>query len=167
VPCKVVSGTVCVNDYGEASWYRADVLYSYQLDGVEYYSNQIRHSEFSATLWSATKRQLVDRVMNERPRVCYVNPSDPAQAVLLPGLSPSLAWMLLGLVPLALRKPMRSHWVGAWVIPVCLLLLFLWFLPTYLRSRELQQTTSGDTIALLLLGGGALLWSYLLVGKRA
>ena len=100
VPCVVEANNVQRHrDYGEVpmTFYRTDVLYRYVVDGRPYHSNR-----YSLTECQSPSQGGRDRVAAAYPRgsaaTCFVDPADPASAVLTRRVSPTAAF---GLFPLA------------------------------------------------------------------
>jgi hypothetical protein len=101
VPCEIVSSTL--TDFtvsGEVHFtaYRPDVLFRYRVGGVRYHSNAFNFTDFG-TPYEGGKRELIGRFPAGSTATCYVDPADPADAVLTRDLRPTL---LFGLLPVAM-----------------------------------------------------------------
>lgn len=89
-PCDVISSRV--QTFRKQPRYRADILYSYRVNGQEYKSSQYAiYSRGSRD--SATELAVVGRFPSGTSAVCYVNPNDPLDAVLSRTVSPD-AWTI-------------------------------------------------------------------------
>jgi hypothetical protein len=95
-PCRILTSHVRSHSGGKGPTYSVDILYSYQFGGREYKSNRYVMGSGSSSEYES-KAQVVARNPPGRMALCFVNPADPLDAVLLPGLGISMAWMLLPL----------------------------------------------------------------------
>lgn len=95
VPCTIISSEVrSYRDSEGDTQHRADVFYRYTFQGREFRSNQHRFHSLSTT---ESSRSVAATYPAGSTAVCYVNPSDPTEAVLEREFTPGL---LFGLFPL-------------------------------------------------------------------
>ena len=95
-PCAILHSAVRSHAGDESTTYSVDVLYSYRIGGCEYKSS--RYTFFTGSSGgSAAKEAAVARYPAGGGAVCYVNPADPTDAVLVRSLAGD-AWF--GLFPL-------------------------------------------------------------------
>lgn len=101
-PCEIVSSELISRmvSGGEVHFtgYHPDVCFKYEIAGVTYHSNAFNFTDFMTPMESG-KRALIERFPVGASARCYVNPRDPAQAVLTRDVRPTLAF---GLTPLIL-----------------------------------------------------------------
>jgi len=95
VPCRIEFSRVGVHEGDDSTTYSADILFGYEVDGVRYRSSRFRFLQASSSD-SAGKRDTVRQYPSGTETTCYVNPSDPEEAVLERSFP---AAMLLGLIP--------------------------------------------------------------------
>ena len=96
VPCTIVLSEVRSHSGDDGLTYSVDILYRYKINGKEYQSNRYKFLGGSSS-GSEGKQQIVNRHKPGTKMVCYVDPSDPTQAVLERGFTADL---LFGLIPL-------------------------------------------------------------------
>lgn len=96
-PCTIVNSQVRTHSGEDGATYSVDVLYTYVFAGREYKSNRYRFLGGS-TGGYAQKERIVRRLPPLTRTVCYVNPENPAEAVLDRDLSSDYAFGLLPLV---------------------------------------------------------------------
>lgn len=96
-PCRILRSSVESTSGGKGPTYRVAVTFEYEAGGGLRQSDRYGFWEMS-TSGRAAKRAIVDRLAPGTRTVCYVDPSDPARAVLNRGLSIEF---LIGIVPLA------------------------------------------------------------------
>ena len=100
-PCVILTSRMVSREDDEGNTtYRTEVIYAYQAGGREYRSDRFGPMEFASNL-TATKSAILQRYPAGAKATCYVNPRDPAQAVLVRGH----VWESLlgfGLVPLGI-----------------------------------------------------------------
>ncbi|HOP98860.1 MAG TPA: DUF3592 domain-containing protein, partial [Verrucomicrobiota bacterium] len=96
VPCTVVSSEVGSHHDSDGTTYSVSILYRYEIDGREYKANRYDFMGGSSS-GRAGKEEIVRRHPPGHRTFCYVNPSDPTDAVLKPGFTPT---MWFGLFPL-------------------------------------------------------------------
>lgn len=94
VPCRVISSRVQTHS-GKSTTYNVDILYSYNVDGREYRSNRYDFMSGSSSGYSS-KAIIVAQYRPGTTTKCYVNPSEPTDAVLDRSFQPV---MLAGLIP--------------------------------------------------------------------
>jgi uncharacterized protein DUF3592 len=94
--CVIVSSQVRSHPGDDSTTYSVDVLYTYKYNGWEYKSNRYQFLGGSTGGYAA-KERVVRRLPPLTRTVCYVNPKDPAEAVLNRDFSHEYAF---GLVPL-------------------------------------------------------------------
>ena len=93
--CMILSSQV-QSHRGDSTTYSMDVLYSYEVNGREFRSN--RHSFMGgSSSGHKGKAAIAARYQPGSSSTCYVNPSDPSEAVLERGFT---ATMWIGLIPL-------------------------------------------------------------------
>jgi hypothetical protein len=95
VPCVVISSEVRSHS-GNGTTYRVYVFYGYEFNGREFKSDTYDFMGGSSSGYEG-KRAVVARYPPGTKAVCYVNPEEPAEAVLERGFTPDL---LFGLIPL-------------------------------------------------------------------
>jgi MFS family permease len=95
-PCVVLSSQVRSHSDSDGTTYNVDILYRYQIGDREFKSNRYDFMGGSSSGYQG-KKEIVDRYPPGAQTVCYVNPRDPADAVLHRGTS---AAMWFGLIPL-------------------------------------------------------------------
>jgi hypothetical protein len=91
--CKILSSRVRSHDSDDGTTYSVDILYTYKVNGASYTSDCYSFVGGSSS-GSAGKVTVVQQYRTNRPATCYVNPDNPAEAVLKPG------WSAEGLLPL-------------------------------------------------------------------
>lgn len=79
-PCRVLSSRIVTHEGDESTTYSADVLYVYNVKGIEYKSNRYRYFSSSGSYKGADR--LKDKYPPVSETVCYVNPSNPGEATL-------------------------------------------------------------------------------------
>jgi len=109
-PCVVVSSRVQSHRGDDSTTYSVDILYAYEFNGREFKSSAYGFMGGSSSGQDG-KREIVRAHPPGRKTICYVNPSDPTDAVLQRGFTPM---MLLGLIPLVFlfagAAGMRHAW---------------------------------------------------------
>lgn len=96
-PCTVISSRVQRHSGSDSTTYSVDVFYRYTVDGREYKSNRYASLGGSSSGYKR-KAAVVKKYPAGSQRVCYVNPKDPTDVLLKPGVG----WeLLLGLIPSA------------------------------------------------------------------
>lgn len=95
-PCRILSARVEEHDSDDGNTYSIEIEYEYTVDGVVYHGD--RYNFFGG---SSSGREGKQAVVNryramERP-VCYINPQDPSESVLVRRLTWEYAF---GLIPL-------------------------------------------------------------------
>lgn len=86
-PCTILSSKVAGNDSG-----RVEIRYSYEFDGVPLESDNFQLSNVNSGS-RADKERLVAKYAIGTKHTCYVNPSQPSEAV----IDRSFSWMSLGM----------------------------------------------------------------------
>ncbi|HWH69403.1 MAG TPA: DUF3592 domain-containing protein, partial [Candidatus Sulfotelmatobacter sp.] len=97
VPCVVLASEVETHSGDDGSTYSVNILYRYEFNGREFKANRYHFLGGSSSGYSG-KQAIVRRHPPGTKTLCYVNPSDPTEAVLERGFTPDL-WF--GLIPLA------------------------------------------------------------------
>lgn len=79
--CRIVSGQVVYHSGNKGPTYSVEIVFKYHVGGQHY---QSRHYDFmeGSTSGYDDKQAVVDRYPPGMRTVCYVNPSDPTDAVL-------------------------------------------------------------------------------------
>jgi hypothetical protein len=93
--CTIVSSRVQSHRGDDSTTYRVDILYSYEFNGREHRSNRYQFMGGSSSGYKG-KAQIVRQYLPGSQRTCYVNPSDPDEAVLERGLTSD---MWFGTIP--------------------------------------------------------------------
>ena len=91
VPCTVLSSRVASHRGNKSTTYSPDILYRYVIDGREYRSNRYGFFTTSSSGYQG-KADIVSRFPKGLQTRCYVDPSDPTQAVLRPQDISSMWW---------------------------------------------------------------------------
>lgn len=95
VNCSILSSTVITNKGSDSSSYSPDVGYSYTVNGQEYTGN--RYSFFKLDFQNTYQPQaLIQPYPSGTTATCYVDPSNPANAVLNRNFQ-AKAWVNLGI----------------------------------------------------------------------
>ncbi|HEV8606190.1 MAG TPA: DUF3592 domain-containing protein [Tepidisphaeraceae bacterium] len=100
--CEVLdAGLIKDQIHGQISLttYKPDVHYRYRINGEEYHSNQYSLTEM-ASPWLYGKRNTVREFPIGLHRMCFVNPQNPAEAVLSRSLAPTAGFGIWPLVML-------------------------------------------------------------------
>jgi hypothetical protein len=95
VPCTVVSSRVQSHSSDDGTTYSVDILYAYEVDGREFRANRYHFMGGSSSGYDG-KARIVAQYPPGAKRICYVNPGDANDAVLLRGFTPM---MWFGLLP--------------------------------------------------------------------
>jgi hypothetical protein len=95
-PCTVLSSRVRAHTGDDSTTYSVDILYAYTVDGKGYKSSGYGFLGGSSSGYRG-KADVVERHRPGTRTVCYVNPDDPWDAVLVRGFT---AGFLFGLIPL-------------------------------------------------------------------
>ncbi len=95
IPCKILHAQVRSHDGDDGTTYSVDILYEYVVDGKTRQSARYDFLGGSSSGYRG-KQAVVDRYKSMSNPVCYVNPVDPSESVLL--RKPTLK-LLLCLVP--------------------------------------------------------------------
>lgn len=96
-PCTVISSGVKAHSDSDGTTYSVDIFYRYTVDDREFKSNRFGLFGGSSSGYRG-KAEVVARYPAGSKATYYVNPANPGEAVLEPGLGWSA---LLGLVPAA------------------------------------------------------------------
>lgn len=96
-PCTVISSRVKSHSDSDGTTYSVDIYFRYAVAGKEFKSN--RYSLFGGSSSGYEgKAEIVARYPAGRQAACFVNPDNPQEVVLKPGVG----WaVLFGLIPLA------------------------------------------------------------------
>ncbi|MFL6194567.1 MAG: DUF3592 domain-containing protein [Thermoanaerobaculia bacterium] len=94
--CTILDSRVTENSDSDGSTYGVDIHYAYEMDGREYRSDRYDFLRYSSSGRSG-KEAIVARYPPGSRAACYVNPEDPAEAVLTRDLS---VRYLVGTIPL-------------------------------------------------------------------
>jgi hypothetical protein len=77
--------------------YSVEAIFHYTYQGRVYTSSRY-HIDTASSSGRAAKQRIVDQIPPGTHTTCYVNPSNPAEAVIYRGLSPVVAFGFMGLV---------------------------------------------------------------------
>ena len=88
--------------------YLAEINYKYQIDGTEYSSGSVSLWEI-ATPSEQGQQKILDRYPTGQQSVCYVNPKDPVDSVLIRDFKKTT---LIGLIPLAISLLLVYQIIG-------------------------------------------------------
>jgi hypothetical protein len=95
-PCVVVSSEVRTHHSDDGDTYSVYIVYEYEVRGQTYRADRYDFMGGSSS-GRASKRDIVRQHPPGRKTICYVNPDDPSDAVLVRGF---VLNMLIGLLPL-------------------------------------------------------------------
>ena len=98
VPCTILHSSVRSHTGDDSTTYNVEVFYEYEVDGRTYRSSRYRFLGGSSSGYEAKAARVAELPAGRRT-VCYVDPKNPARAVLDRSLG---AWALLSLIPLTL-----------------------------------------------------------------
>jgi len=97
VPCEILESRVASHAGEDGSTYSVEVLYRYRVDGREYTSDRYRFLGGSSSGYEG-KARAVERIPSGTRTVCYVDPADPTEAVLVRRLTAEYLFVFLPLV---------------------------------------------------------------------
>lgn len=97
VPCTVVSSSVTTHSDSDGTTYGVEIRYRYEVDGRSYTSDRRSFAVDGSSSGRSGKEKFVANHPPGKAMTCYVDPADPASAVLDRGVSASFLW---GLFPL-------------------------------------------------------------------
>ncbi|HSL81811.1 MAG TPA: DUF3592 domain-containing protein, partial [Thermoanaerobaculia bacterium] len=97
VPCEILESRVASHAGEDGSTYSVEVLYRYRVDGREYTSDRYQFLGGSSSGYES-KARAVERIPPGTRTVCYVDPEDPMQAVLVRRLTAEYLFAFLPLV---------------------------------------------------------------------
>jgi hypothetical protein len=89
-PCQIVSSEFKRQNQSS----QVKIVYAYAVDGKEYESDQYCFMAISSNTATRWKRRVVANHPPGKQTVCFVNPSDPMEAVIERGWVPDMWWML-------------------------------------------------------------------------
>ncbi len=92
VPCEIISSEVERKSDSDGSTYRVSVRYRYTWSGRDYESDRYDFSSGSTNIGVDKMRAAVAGLPSGHRAICYVNPADPASAV-ISRKSPSTVWI--------------------------------------------------------------------------
>lgn len=95
-PAQVIWSRVRQHYSSDGTTYRADVFYEYQFEGQRHRSNSYSLLGKSSSSGRSGKAKIVESYAAGTPVTCYVNPSDPVEALIERRLG---WWSLMGLFP--------------------------------------------------------------------
>ena len=119
IACVVQSGQVRSIPGMWHTTYWPDVIYRYEVNGITYRSNTINASDVGSP-WYYCARGIVRRYPPGTATTCYVNPSDPSEAVLVRSLS-------------------VTQWFGVW--PVMLIIMGAFLIAWSITGRVIKVGT--------------------------
>ena len=141
VPCTIEHARLSFEELrGELplTLYRTDLLYRYVFNGVEYHSNCFSLTELASPMSTGRRKRVAESAA--QPQMCYVDPTNPPQAVMTRRVSPTQwlsVWVgiffLLGVYVLIPRRARagfdatlrRSRWTLGSVFVLLLILTVL------------------------------------------
>lgn len=88
-PCTILSSRLVEED----DFHKVDILYAYVVDGQVYRSDLYDFSGVHSSGGQEEKQAMVDRHPSGSRTLCYVDPDDPARAVLHPTVSTEAWWL--------------------------------------------------------------------------
>jgi hypothetical protein len=97
VPCKILGSKVGAHSGKHGSTYSVDVTYSYRVNGREYRSDRYQFLGGSSSGYNG-KAAIVNRYPVGSTSICYVNPSDPTDAVINRSFHAAMLFGLVGLI---------------------------------------------------------------------
>lgn len=97
IQCTILSSEFRSYRGNHGNTYSVNILYSYTFNGRQYEANRYDFMGGSSSGYNG-KRAIVSRFPPGSTTVCYVDPSDPTEAVMVRGFTPV---MWIGLLPLA------------------------------------------------------------------
>lgn len=103
-PCTIVSSKLASHTgknrpkSSTKTTYSIEILYTYQVDGKRYQSDQYNFAVLSTNTSVQSRRQIVKDHPPGKTTVCYVNPRDPEDAVLSREWSREMFWGLFPLI---------------------------------------------------------------------
>ena len=100
VACEIISAEVDEHNGEKGSTYSIDIVYEYEFDGRIYESDKYDFIGGSSSGYNG-KAKVVERYKSARNPVCFVNPENPSEAVLLRGFHLGLLFALFPLPFLA------------------------------------------------------------------
>jgi hypothetical protein len=95
VPCRILRSEVRSHDSDDGTTYSVHILYEYNVDGKTYRTDRYSFMGGSSSGYKG-KRLIVDRYPKGSQASCWVDPTQPTEAVLFRGFSPV---MFFGLIP--------------------------------------------------------------------
>jgi len=96
-PCRILSAQVKSHSGSDSTTYSVDISYQYEFNGKTFTGNRYNFSMGTSSSGRSGKRVVVDKYRKAKNPVCFVNPDNPGQAVLVRGFQLT---MLFGLIPL-------------------------------------------------------------------
>ena len=96
-PCRIVSSGVGEHFSGRDATYSIDVTFEYEADGRRHTSNRYSFNPGTSSSGSAGKWEVVNSLRPGTKTTCYVDPADPASAVLRRGFT---SGFLFAVIPL-------------------------------------------------------------------
>ncbi len=142
-PCRIIQSEVA-KEQNRSKPYCAAITYRYDYQGETYDSDQLElKPEYSGDYQKA--QALIDRYPVDSVAVCYVNPVDPAQAILQHG-SLNAIWALLFVTPFVLIG-------GA-------LVLLPWWSKTGQAGKQKSVAPQSLTHQVRRGGSGCLIWFF-------
>jgi hypothetical protein len=112
-PCRIITAEVGSHSDSDGTTYSIDITYEYQFAGGTYRSSKYYFSSGSSSGYS-NKARIVNEYKTAANPVCFVNPDNPSEAVLVRGFRAGLLFALfpavflvigVGGVVLFLKKP--------------------------------------------------------------
>jgi hypothetical protein len=178
VECEIVSvALISEKQPGEIRFttWKPDILYRYKIADAVYHSNDFRATELPSP-WFYGKRNIIRRYAPGMKTVCYVNPADPADSVLIRTISPTLGfaiwpialiWIFIlgmqewrheaNLPPAQVEqwKKTRDPRLGRlWLLlaTATAAVMFIFFITDVVRDWRLRTTTPTELIITLITG---------------
>jgi Protein of unknown function (DUF3592) len=101
VPCNIISNAVKSHSGSKGTTYSINIFYSYDFNGHPHKSNAYDFMSGSSSGY-AGKQAVVSQYPSGTKAICYVNPNDPTEAVLMRGQSSMMWFALIPLVFVAI-----------------------------------------------------------------
>ena len=94
VPCRILRSEVRSHDGDDSTTYSVHILYEYEFNGQTYRTDRYSFIGGSSSGYKG-KRLIVDRYKVGSEALCWVDPTQPSEAVLFRGFSPMMWFALI------------------------------------------------------------------------